>query len=124
MCIRDSFTGDPIAPILTRFFPCLHWDAPLYARWMVDNTKYGTAHGTIREVVQELPAFLTFRPEAESQHLRAWLTMPILASIDVSAFGTFTLNPLLVLFLPCLFAVKRVPAPVRALALYTGVYAI
>jgi len=118
------FTGDPIAPILTRFFPALHWDAPLYARWMVDNTKYGTAHAGLLTTLKEVPAFLTLAPAAATQNLRDWLMMPTLASIDVSSFGTFTLNPIPLLFVPCLFAARRAPAPVRALAVYAGIYAV
>lgn len=118
------FTGDPIAPILTRFFPALHWDGPLYARWMVDNTKYGTAHAGLLTTLKELPAFLTLGPVAATQNLRDWLMMPTLASIDVSSFGTFTLNPIPLLFVPCLFAARRAPAPVKALAIYAGIYAV
>ncbi len=91
------FTGDPLFPFLANVFPALGWDEELYARWMRDNTKYGTGHGT----------------------WRAWIAMPTMASIDISDFGTFTLNPFAIVFLPCLAALPRVPEAVR----FTGVYA-
>lgn len=92
------FTGDPFFPFLTQIFPALGWDGELYARWMRDNTKYGTGHGS----------------------WRAWLTMPAMASIDISDFGTFTLNPFAIVFLPCLLALPRVPEAVRFAGLYAA----
>ncbi len=91
------FTGDPLFPFLAQIFPALGWDGELYARWMRDNTKYGTGHGTWEKIV----------------------TMPAMASIDISDFGTFTLNPFAIVFLPCLAALPRVPETVR----FAGVYA-
>ncbi|MEK7477429.1 MAG: tetratricopeptide repeat protein [Candidatus Coatesbacteria bacterium] len=91
--------GDPFFPFLYKVFPAIRWDAGLFATWMGDNVKYGTGHGS----------------------LRSWLMMPAMASIDISDFGTFTLNPFALLLLPCLFLFPGVPEVVRFLAISTGV---
>ena len=91
--------GDPFFPFLHKVFPALGWDSGLYATWMGDNVKYGTGHGSLRN----------------------WLLMPAMASIDIADFGTFTLNPFLLLFLPCLFLIPGVPEMIRFLAISTGV---
>ena len=94
------FTGDPFFPMLQGLFPAINWDAPHYVTWMHDNSKYGSGHGS----------------------LLAWLTMPVLASIDTAHFGTFTLNPFALLFVPFLLLVRRPPPGVTFLAAYAGLY--
>ncbi len=94
------FTADPLFPIHT-IFPALNWDATLYEGWMDDNTKYGVVRGA---------------------SLASWLKMPVRASIDTALFGTFTLNPFPLLFLPLLFLFRRSPEPIRFLAVYAGLY--
>jgi len=94
------FTGDPFFPLLHTIFPAINWDDSLYQQWMYDNTKYGTGHGT----------------------LVRWLTMPTMASIDISAFGTFTLNPFPLLFLPLVFLYRNPPPLLRFLAVYFGIF--
>ncbi len=86
--------------MLQGLFPAINWDAPHYVTWMHDNSKYGSGHGS----------------------LLAWLTMPVLASIDTAHFGTFTLNPFALLFVPFLLLVRRPPPGVTFLAAYAGLY--
>ncbi len=94
------FTGDPFFPFLHTVFPALNWDESQYQSWMHDNTKYGTGHGSLTN----------------------WLKMPVMASIGIPAFGTFTLNPFPLLFLPFLLLYRHPLEPVRFLAVYAGLY--
>lgn len=100
------FTADPFYPFLDSVFPTLNWTEENQARWMGDNTKYGTVHGWPRDW----------------PHLRKWLEMPTMASIDVSQFGTFTLNAFPMLFIPLLFFYRGPPAAAVFLAVYSGMY--
>jgi len=96
------FTGNPVFPMLGGLLPALNWDRQLYERWMFDNTKYGTGRGSII----------------------AWIRMPMEASVETAHFGTFTLNPFFLVFLPVLLVLKRIPAPVVFLGAYSAVYSL
>lgn len=96
------FTGNPVFPMLGGLLPGLNWDKSLYDRWMYDNTKYGTGHGSLLN----------------------WIRMPVMASIDTFDFGTFTLNPFFLVFLPILAFIRTLPVPVVFLGLFSGVYAV
>jgi len=92
-------TGDPFFPFLQGVFPAIRWNPGLYAAWMHDNVKYGSGHGSLGN----------------------WLMMPAMASIDLSDFGTFTMNPFPMLLLPVLLFLPGVPETVRFLAVYAGI---
>lgn len=94
------FTGNPVFPMLGGIFPSSGWDASLNSRWMADNMKYGTGHGVVLN----------------------WLAMPVMASVGTADFGTFSLNPFILLFLPVLVFLRNVPSPVRFMAGVTGAY--
>ena len=96
------FTGNPVFPMMGGLLPALNWDKRLYDRWMFDNTKYGTGRGGPLN----------------------WLLMPVGASVETSDFGTFTLNPFFLVFLPALLVLKKLPAPVVFLGAYSAVYSL
>jgi len=50
--------------------------------------------------------------------------MPVLVSVETANFGTFTLNPFFLVFLPVLFFLKRLPKAVVFLGAYSAVYAV
>jgi len=110
------FTGDPVFPMLREVFPPLNWDQRCYDRWMLDNKKYGTGHGSPLDWIRRPLA-----PETRTEVL-SWLNMPVDASTDVSLFGTFTLNPFALLFIPVLFLARGMPPGVRFLGGYSGIY--
>jgi hypothetical protein len=110
------FTGNPVFPMLRDAFPPLNWDQRCYDRWMVDNKKYGTGHGSPLDWLKRPAAPETFT------EILSWINMPIDASTDVSLFGTFTLNPFALLFLPVLFLARGMPPGIRFLGVYSGVY--
>jgi len=110
------FTGDPVFPMMRNAFPPLHWDQRCYDRWMFDNKKYGTGHGSPLDWIKR-----PLEPETRTEML-SWLNMPVDASTDVSLFGTFTLNPFALLFIPVLFLVRGMPPGIRFLGGYSGVY--
>jgi len=94
------FTGNPVFPMLVNLFPSPWWDAPLQANWMLDNTNFGSGHGS----------------------LFIWLAMPVMASIDSPDFGSFTLNPFFVLFIPLLALLRKVPRATRFLGWWAAAY--
>ena len=96
------FTGNPVFPMMGGLLPSLNWNKPLYDRWMFDNTKYGTGRGSLLN----------------------WIKMPMEASVETSDFGTFTLNPFFLCFLPILLVLKKLPAPVVFLGSYSAVYSL
>ena len=96
------FTGNPVFPMMGGILPAINWNKPLYDSWMFDNTKYGTGRGGLMN----------------------WIKMPVEASVETSYFGTFTLNPFFLAFLPALLVLKRLPTPVVFLGAYSAVYAL
>jgi tetratricopeptide (TPR) repeat protein len=96
------FTGNPVFPMLGGLLPAINWDRTLYERWMFDNTKYGTGRGSLLN----------------------WLMMPVRVSVETAHFGTFTLNPFFLVFLPVLLFLRNLPRPVVFLGLYSAVYAV
>lgn len=94
------FAGNPVFPMLGRYFPTNDWDENINNRWMKDNTRYGTGRGS----------------------LSSWLLMPVMASVGTREFGTFSLNPFFLLFLPLLVFVARIPPAIKFMAGSTAVY--
>jgi tetratricopeptide (TPR) repeat protein len=94
------FTGNPVFPMLGRIFPTDAWDENINKRWMKDNTRYGTGRGSIFN----------------------WLMMPIKVSVGTPDFGTFSLNPFFILFLPVLLFIRGIPPAIRFLACATAAY--
>ena len=96
------FAGNPVFPMLGWLFPSSLWDANINRRWMEDNTRYGTGHGSVLN----------------------WLKMPVLASAGTADFGTFSLNPFFLLFLPLLVFIRGIPASIRFMAGSAAIYFI
>lgn len=95
------FTRDPFFPLLQNVFPAVHWNEDMHQQWMSANTRHGMGHGNWLN----------------------WLLLPVNASTETSSFGSFTLNPFALLFLPLMALFRSPPAPQRFLAAYAGLFA-
>ncbi len=97
-----ALTGNPLFPFFHRWLGGLNWDETRQALWMADNTKYGTGHG----------GFLN------------WLTMPAILSTDAPGFGSISLNPFPLVFLPLILLIRAPSALLRFLGGFAALYAV
>ncbi len=95
-------TGNPFFPLLQNVFPAFNWDEQLYQQWLLANIQYGTGHGNWVN----------------------WLLLPVHASVENADFGSYTLNPFALLFLPCMILYRSPPSPQRFFAAYAGLYTV